>query len=139
MTTEHQEMTSITSFGCGGLDKELDHGEIILSRRVDGVVKRYNEIKDIPLDLEKNNCGEVFINQESYQEDREDLFDKLKTWYSWLGYQIASNVDANSKMRVKRVHVFLESAKMKLRRTTPLEHDKDEDYGYGYKWLKTVI
>ena len=76
-------MASITSLGCGGLDNELDRGEIILSRRLDEVVKWHNKIKDIPLVLKEHGSGEVFLNQQYYSEDREDLFEKLKIRYLW--------------------------------------------------------
>ena len=100
-------------------DLRIEQGTI--SMRAKEVIRMYEELKgkeDEADDLE------VTTEMQEYCEGRQALFDAIRDWYRRSGEQIADYPDGRTEDRIRRVHVFFNKIREKLRETRPLGLDE---------------
>ena len=120
-------VSSMSSIGLGKTmteafaDLRVEQGTISL--RAKELIKLYEELKgkeDQAEDLE------ITTEMQEYCEGRQALFDAIRDWYRRSGEQIADHPDNRTEDRMRRVHVFFNRIREKLRETRPLGLDEKE-------------
>ena len=119
-------------YGLVGFDEDTTQGIDYLKQlqndittKVNVIVQRYGELKDKKVDDEDDEDSLTNLNaQQEYSDDRMQIFDDLRLFYFISGVTIRCCVDEKSEIRVKRVHVFVENSKKKLRKTQPLGEEE---------------
>ena len=102
-------------------DLRIEQGTI--SMRAKEVIRLFEELKAKEEDADDL---EVTTEMQEFCEVREALFDAIRDWYKRSGEQIADHPDSRTEDRIRRVHVFFNRIREKLRETRPLGLEEKE-------------
>ena len=119
-------VSSMSSIGLGKTmteafaDLRVEQGTI--STRAKELIKMYEELKG----REDEDDLEVTTEMQEYCEGRQALFDSIRDWYKRSGEHVADHQDNRTEDRIRRIHVFFNKIREKLRETRPLGLDEKE-------------
>ena len=103
----------------------------IVTKKVKGVVKAYNNLKNINVDQEIDEddleAADESASIDDYNTMRLEAYDMVREWHRKTGETIRERPGTRPEMKEKAVMSYLKKVKRGLRKTLPLGGEVDDD------------
>ena len=123
-------MSSASAISAIGLEQtmteefqELKGLQAEVQGKVFKVTDSYKRVKDFVVDDSKDESGAILIELEQFDEDRHAAVEALMDYYIKTALAVRLFIDENSRVRVKKIHRFMNTMKKCLLRTKEMAAD----------------